>query len=392
MIPLICLFAVSQAVAQEEQDSSVSLPLYITIGPLFSAEGGSGIDFGIGYQLNKNLGVEARISYIGESDYGADSLLSGVSSAGNPNALSVGGNLIYSFDVQSPLKPYVIFGVQSLRLSNFDVESSSELSLRPLAGVGLRYWLNSRVSLRGEVEGLIDVDSNELDQAAILSLSYSLGLDAGVDRTDIDTDGDGVRDSDDQCPTTPSGVQVNRIGCSLDDDGDGVANYLDACSDTLAGTTVDSRGCPLDTDGDGIVDADDRCPNTTPGVDVDVDGCRLLPERIIVLKVLFGFDLALVEAGQLDTGLVNTFVEMLRRYPRIRVQLQGHTDNTGPAWYNRELSILRADRVKEYLVSGYGINPDRISVTGYGSGRPVTSNATEQGRQQNRRVESRLLD
>lgn len=81
---------------------------------------------------------------------------------------------------------------------------------------------------------------------------------------DADSDGDGVRDSRDQCPNTEGGASVNASGCSaaqLDGDADGVLNSVDQCPGTPAGTTVGANGCPVsqptarcDVNGDNFVD------------------------------------------------------------------------------------------------------------------------------------------
>jgi len=66
--------------------------------------------------------------------------------------------------------------------------------------------------------------------------------------------------------------------------------------------------------------------------------------------------------------------------------IEGHTDALGPDLYNEELSLRRADRVRDFLISR-GVSPDRVSVRGLGEYRPVASNATAEGRANNRRVE-----
>lgn len=85
----------------------------------------------------------------------------------------------------------------------------------------------------------------------------------------VDSDGDGVPDSLDQCPDTPAEAiwTVDENGCPRDSDGDGVADYLDQCPGTPAEAIgkVDVRGCPTDIDGDGVYDYEDLCPET-PGI------------------------------------------------------------------------------------------------------------------------------
>lgn len=91
----------------------------------------------------------------------------------------------------------------------------------------------------------------------------------------VDTDKDGVADNKDKCPDTPLGTPVDSVGCTLDDDKDGVVNPNDSCPDTPAGVKVDEKGCPLDTDGDTVTDYKDKCPDTPAEArgTVDADGC-----------------------------------------------------------------------------------------------------------------------
>ena len=87
---------------------------------------------------------------------------------------------------------------------------------------------------------------------------------------------------------------------------------------------------------------------------------------------------------------LNRFARFLKQHPDLLVEISGHTDNIGSAEYNMKLSKRRAEAVKQYLVS-QGCNPKQLVVKGYGYTRPVSSNKTEQGRQQNRRVEFKVI-
>lgn len=94
----------------------------------------------------------------------------------------------------------------------------------------------------------------------------------------IDSDDDGVIDSEDSCPGTPANESVDANGCSdsqIDSDDDGVVNSLDICPTTPAGESADVNGCSdsqKDSDGDGIVDSDDEYPNCDDRIDSDGDG------------------------------------------------------------------------------------------------------------------------
>jgi len=194
----------------------------------------------------------------------------------------------------------------------------------------------------------------------------------------VDSDGDGVIDSLDQCPYTPKGVVVDSSGCPLDSDGDGVPNYLDRCPDTQKGIRVGYKGCPLDSDGDGVYDYLDQCPNTPIDASVDIRGCW-------VIKGV-NFDTANWNIKSASYRHLNEVAEILMKNPGIKVEIQGHTDNRGAAKYNLMLSDKRANAVMEYLVE-HGISPNRLTAVGYGFKRPAVSNATPEGRAQNRRVE-----
>jgi outer membrane protein OmpA-like peptidoglycan-associated protein len=79
-------------------------------------------------------------------------------------------------------------------------------------------------------------------------------------------------------------------------------------------------------------------------------------------------------------------VTLVKENPRRDIVIEGHTDSSGAESYNLELSQLRADAVREFLIST-GVNPERINARGYGEAVPVASNAEEIGRRENRRVE-----
>ena len=86
---------------------------------------------------------------------------------------------------------------------------------------------------------------------------------------------------------------------------------------------------------------------------------------------------------------LNDLVEILNKYPKLRIEISGHTDNTGDAEGNRTLSQQRAETVKAYLIS-QGVLNARLTAVGYGSSKPIDSNDTDAGRQKNRRTEFRI--
>jgi outer membrane protein OmpA-like peptidoglycan-associated protein len=113
-----------------------------------------------------------------------------------------------------------------------------------------------------------------------------------------------------------------------------------------------------------------------------------------VLTVTFKSDyLFAVNSSSLLPGAydeVNRVAQVLNQYPQTTIVISGHTDSTGSEQYNQALSERRANAVKNALV-GMGVNPARMTTIGYGKSKPVASNASEAGRQLNRRVELRIV-
>lgn len=83
---------------------------------------------------------------------------------------------------------------------------------------------------------------------------------------------------------------------------------------------------------------------------------------------------------------LDRLVKLMKDVPNLKIELSGHTDNTGSASLNNELSQARAEAVVSYL-KGKGIAGDRMTAKGYGSSKPIATNATPAGRQENRRTE-----
>jgi OmpA-OmpF porin, OOP family len=200
-----------------------------------------------------------------------------------------------------------------------------------------------------------------------------------------DADGDGVVDSQDQCPGTPAGVKVDASGCELDSDGDGVVDSRDQCPGTPAGAKVDAKGCELDSDGDGVVDSADKCPGTPAGATVDAKGCAL---GIVLKNVNFETNSGNLTADS-RTTLDQVAASIKARGDIKSIEVIGHTDSMGAAAYNQQLSEKRAKAVADYLV-GQGVSSGILSAKGMGESQPIADNRTAAGRAENRRVELKL--
>ena len=150
-----------------------------------------------------------------------------------------------------------------------------------------------------------------------------------------------------------------------------------------------------DTDGDGVPDSEDNCPNE-PGP-ASNHGCPLSNKQMVAVtaegiqildKVEFAIGKAVISAKSfklLDqvAGVLNQHTEMTN------VEVQGHSDAQGNPEKNTVLSQARADAVLNYLVKK-GVAPSRLTAKGYGPTVPIADNATVAGREKNRRVEFKV--
>ena len=321
------------------------------------------------------------------------------------------------------------------KLWNYAHEQYKTYMLAYNGDVAVRFILSQKMSINvgagiivGSKDFLDDMKSgpnNDLLFTASAGLSYYFGRDKDSDgdgvpdshdacpntptgvKVDIngcplDADGDGVPDYLDKCPNTPAGVKVDASGCPLDTDGDGVPDYLDKCPNTPTGVKVDANGCPLDSDGDGVPDYLDKCPNTPKGVQVTSDGCPIKKEKETVVIMMPSEIKAIVLNGDANfefnkavllpnaSTVLDTLVTTMNSYPKYKWEIGGYTDGVGSVKANKKLSEKRAQAVVDYLVSK-GVNKHNLTIVGYGKDKPIATNKTLEGRAMNRRVEIKVL-
>lgn len=111
----------------------------------------------------------------------------------------------------------------------------------------------------------------------------------------------------------------------------------------------------------------------------------------LTLSSLVLFDVNKYDLMPLARQALDQVAELLKAYPNSRIRVSGHTDSLGSDAYNQKLSERRARSVTTYLLETLGVNHARFEGVGYGESRPVADNRTEEGRQQNRRVEIDIL-
>jgi len=357
-------------------------------------------------------------------------------------------NLLYNFLTEQRIQPFVTGGVGWEKTDAGALFDSNDLGVN--AGAGVRFVITDYLAARldgrfvyAEIDGLGDLRQYNYEGA--LGISFLFG---GQPATDTDADGvkdkkdecpntpagatvdakgcpsdadgdavhdgidkcpdtikgatvdaagcpadadkDGVFDGPDQCADTPEGTAVDEKGCPKDQDGDGVLNETDQCPDTPKDTKVDEKGCPADTDGDTVTDDKDLCPDTAKGTEIDEKGCPKVTKSRGVLKGI-NFKFGKAELTPESTKILDEVAAELTAWPKVRAEVQGHTDNTGPVDVNLRMSNARAKSVMDYLVSK-GVDASRLEAKGYGMSKPIGNNKTKAGRAQNRRVELNWID
>lgn len=140
----------------------------------------------------------------------------------------------------------------------------------------------------------------------------------------------------------------------------------------------------LDGDGDGVSDQTDKCPASAAGSTVNAYGCVPEEKANIELEVLFASGSA--QIPPVSQVVIQDLGNFMKTHPETKVEIQGHTDNTGNKERNRKLSQARANAVRTYLVEKMSVDAGRVTAYGYGDEKPIGDNATVEGRNKNRRV------
>jgi outer membrane protein OmpA-like peptidoglycan-associated protein len=160
--------------------------------------------------------------------------------------------------------------------------------------------------------------------------------------------------------------------------GAAIGNYMDKQEASMRQALADSEAASIQRESQVLAQAESS--STKKSVDV--------------LTVTFKSDfLFSVNSSTLLPGAYDELervAKVLKQYPQTTMKISGHTDSAGSEDYNQKLSERRAQSVKDALV-GMGVDSSRMTIIGYGESKPIATNSTEAGRQQNRRVEIRII-
>ncbi|WP_230660697.1 OmpA family protein [Psychrobacter sp. I-STPA10] len=238
-------------------------------------------------------------------------------------------------------------------------------------GLGAMYRVNDALSLRGEARAIHNFDNNWWEGMALAGMEVVLGghlaptvVVAPIDPVEVEEVVVEEPVVEVEQPVVvveqPPVIQIEQPQPEVDSDGDGVPDSRDACPNTPTNLVVDARGCPKQVD-------------VTEALQME-------------LRVFFDNDKTTIKP-QFQSEIAKV-AEKMREYPNATANIEGHASKTGPsARYNQRLSEARAMAVKSMLANQYGIAPNRMTTVGYGYTRPlVTPQGTPEAQVQNRRV------
>ncbi len=236
-------------------------------------------------------------------------------------------------------------------------------------------------SSQGPIAVIIVSDGMQMDQAPVKAaeaMKSQFGDRVCIDTVQVGDDPAGKMTLEQIVKAGGCGISTNAAGLAASAN---MAGFVEGIFLAKAAPKPMAKPMakPMDSDGDGVTDDKDQCPNTPKGATVDARGCWTY-----AAVVLFGFDSAEIKTDA--HPMLDEAVVILKKNPAIKVEVDGHTDNVGPAAYNVKLSERRANSILKYFVDN-GVEAERLTVKGFGLTKPAAGNDTKAGRAKNRRVE-----
>lgn len=340
-------------------------------------ENGWTLGLGLGYHFTRNWGAEAAFHYINtETD---------------PGGVDVDGYLyrveaLYHFFPQNRLVPFLAAGIGGITLDPDAGTSDSDFLVN--YGGGVKYFLNDNIALRADIRHVIPFDDIQNNLLYTIGVTFLFGGKKAmpVAAKTAPAEKPAPVTKAEAAPPAPSPATPAAAPARIDTDGDGVYDDEDRCPSTPPNVTVNNLGCPLDSDSDGVFDYLDKCPQTPLDLKVDRDGCPIPKKKTTTISLLIEFDVDKTFIKPIYRDKIKEVADFMETHPNSTAVIEGHTDSTASEAYNMDLSRRRAESVRDYLVNNFGIASEKLTLEWFGESRPVASNATAEGRQRNRRV------
>lgn len=291
-----------------------------------------GLSLGLGKALSENFNLELK-GFVNNFEH----LSSETKDENQWRSFGSTLDLQYYFN-RNDLAPYAVVGAGFM---NSRVDGRSATGIIGEAGLGLSYKICDAISLRSDVR-----------------YRYNDNFDKHL----VDNE------------TTTYNEMIVNVGV--------VIPFGKAPSKAAEYTPVPvAKPVSDDSDNDGVKNSVDKCPDTKAGVKVNLVGCDM---GITLKGVNFNVNSPVLTVNA--KNILNPLADEIKAYPNKKdIEIQGHASSEGKAKHNMTLSKKRAEAVVAYLKS-QGVTNNLIAV-GYGSTMPIADNASEDGRQKNRRVD-----
>lgn len=331
--------------------------------------------------------------------------------------------------------PYVLFGI-----GGSYVEQNPDVYL-PLGG-GIKFRVNDRIDVRVESSKKFSVNKDFQNTAHSLSVAYNVGknkkkvFQEDISREKViedtkpkDTDEDGVFDEDDLCPETPGlaklfgcpeeeedSVQMDSISVEpteeefvpepdtaieIEEEKEGVVQPSKVETHEVKAPEINETATHIENVEAESVEEEKLTeipPAAAPAKPVPSKHAETVYEEKIPCNIELPindfsiyFDHASTDLPAQAKSKLDEVADLMQACGSSKLVLQGHTDDIGADRNNKALSVLRAHKVKYYLVYQHGIRQSRIESEGYGETKPKADNDTDQGRERNRRVDFTLI-
>lgn len=353
-----------------------------------------------GYNFTKNFGVEALFDYVNTEP---------TTSKTDVDMYRYGGELLYHFLPDNAFVPYLAAGYSGL---NFDARGVDGRVRGAFDyGVGAKLFLCDYFALRGDVRHIIYSKNDRTNN----NLEYTLGgyIPFGGVKPAVKPvepppapapmavePPPAPAPAPPAAPTaaltvTPATVvkgqsaalnwkSQNASGCEIQP-GIGPVPPQGVREITPDASTSYNLSCS-GAGGTASSAADVTVVVPPPPVPVKPKAAERFCDKPSVVVVEFDTDKSDIKTKyDEDLNKLGTF---LKEWSKAKGEISGHTDSVGSDKYNLKLSQRRAASVKKYLVEKFNIAPERLTTEGYGESKPIASNKTKAGRQQNRRIET----
>ena len=332
----ILLSTVACATMMLAANSDYKYEITPTLGGVYS-EGNTGTDRGYA-NAGLNLGINLFDSMFDQVELGFTNSIEQVDyeTGNSANVTKVFTNLIKEYSLTDSTSFYALAGIGHEFFSNDD-DISNENSFFGNYGAGIKYKISEQVALKFDARHMIETNHGDN------SLSYNVGL------------------------AVPFG-KVAKAAPVVETPAPVVAKPAPVAA-------------PKDSDNDGVIDSLDECPNTMAKAKVDSVGCMTL----VNLNINFDTASAVIK-NNYNTRIVE-FANMMNANPKLKATIGAHTDSVGSDAYNQKLSEKRAASTVNAL-KALKVDASRIKAVGYGESKPMTTNATVEGKAENRRVEA----